>query len=402
MSGDRLSGEARKKILFMALGFFFVFGFSNVNYFLPVYYSQTGMKSTDSAGWLVAVFYIVAVASRPFLANAVEMFGFRRIFITAGVLSVLSSAGVALSGINFWPAFASRALLGFASSLFQIGLATYQAIAFKEEERGRAFSLIMAGGLAPMMTLVPFADWLLSRRLNVLFIIFPVLICLAAALLTPSIPGLDRAPLHRGKPSSAPAGNGKKSIFDGLGDCLRLKTFRMALLSMFLFSVADASAAFMAPMTRHYGIMASFFLSSNAVMGVLVRLSCGRLLDRVPRNMLAPAAILITSGTLFLATINPTETSLISLGLIFGIGMGFGFPLHLALISDSVPHHLQPQSVSISWFVMGLNFAMVPLIMGWIGNIAGPVLALRIITGLVVAGALIECPSMLKKTQKAQ
>lgn len=390
MNSEKLSAGGRKKIVFLALSFFFVFGFSNVSYFLPVYYSQIGMKSADAAGWLVAAFYMMSVISRPFLANVVEILGFRRIFIVAGVLSILSSTGVVLSGIHFWPAFISRAFLGIASSLFLIGLATYQAVAFKEEERGRAFSLIMAGGLAPLMTLVPFADWLLLHQRNGLYILLPLFICVGAAVITPSIPGIGSVNQHKKSKASG------KGLFVGLGDCLKIPHFRLALLSMFLFSVSDAAAAFMAPMTRHYGLMASFFLSSNAVMGVFVRVSCGKLLDRIPRNKLAPAAVILTAVTLFLATISPTSKSLVLLGLIFGVGMGLGFPLHLALISDYVPDDLQPQAVSLSWFLMGLNFAAVPLIMGWLGGFIGPVLIFRIITGLVILGAILEYPALIR------
>ena len=396
MNSEKLSGESRKKIAFLALSFFFVFGFSNVSYFLPVYYSQIGMKSGDASGWLVAAFYIMSVISRPFLANIVENWGFKRVFIVAGVLSVLSSAGVLLSGIHFWPGFLSRALLGVASSIFLIGLATYQAVAFDEEERGRAFSLIMAGGLAPMMTIVPFADWLLLHQHNGLYILMPLLVCLGAAIITPSIPGIESVHRHR---TTKKSGQG---LFAGLSDCLKIPHFRLALLSLFLFSISDAAAAFMAPMTRHYGLMASLFLSANAVVGVLVRLSCGKLLDRIPRNKLAPAAIIITAGTLFLATINPTPQSLIILGLIFGVGMGLGFPLHLALISDYVPIGLQPQAVSLSWFLMGVNFAAVSLMMGWLGDIFGPVLVFRIITGLVVLGAIWEYPALMRISKPSQ
>lgn len=390
MNSEKISAEGRKKIVFLALSFFFVFGFSNVSYFLPVYYAQIGMKSGDSAGWLVAAFYILSVISRPFLANIVENWGFRRVFIAAGVLSVLSSAGVLLSGVSFWPGFISRALLGVASSIFLIGLATYQAIAFKEEERGRAFSLIMAGGLAPMMTIVPFADWLLLHQHNGLYILMPLLVCLGAAVITPSIPGIESVHHRRTMKKNG------QSVLAGLSACLRIPHFRLALLSLFLFSVADAAAAFMAPMTRHYGLMASLFLSANAVIGVLVRLFCGKLLDRIPRNKLAPAAVLLTSGMLFLATISPTPKSLIALGLIFGVGMGLGFPLHLALISDYVPDHLQPQAVSLSWFLMGLNFAVVSLMMGWLGDFFGPVPVFRVITGLVIVGAILEYPALIR------
>lgn len=369
-----------RKIVFLALSFFFVFGFSNVSYLLPVYYRQIGVTSEQSIGWLVAMFYISSVASRLFLADVVKALGFRKLFVVAGALSIVCSAGIALFGGSFWASLIARGMLGIASSMFQIGLATYQALAFPVRERGKAFSLIMAGGLAPMMTAVPFADFLLLRKMSTLYILVPLAFCIVAALITPAIPGLDEF-----KPEEGTAGKRTNPLRD-IKECLTIPAFRFAALSMFLFSATDATSAFMASMTSHYGLMASLFLSSNAVVGVCVRLFCASLLDRIPRWAMSGPTILITSGTLLLASVNPTEKTLILLGLIFGIGMGFGFPLHLALVSDSVPQHLQPQAVSFSWFLMGFNFAVFPLLMGWIGESAGAVASFRIVNGLAFLG----------------
>ncbi|UQZ89423.1 hypothetical protein C4J81_09520 [Deltaproteobacteria bacterium Smac51] len=379
MNGSFNGGDLRKA-LFLAAGFFLVMAFSNVSYFLPVYYSRLGY-SPEAAGLLVASFYISSLIIRPFMGGVLQFLGFRRLLVLAGIISVVSSVGVAAAGESFWAAFLSRAALGVGSSFFQIGLATYQAIAFDESIRGRAYSLIMAGSLLPVMTLLPLADWLLYRQLDFYYICLPIITAALAMLLMPFIPGLWSAHLEGGR---------RKNPLAGLGECFRLPLFPLAFFSMFLFCLSDAASAFMAAMTSHYGLMASFFLSSNALIGVCVRLFCGRLLDRFPRWILSMPMIMITAGTLFLASINPSQTSLIALGLIFGIGMGFGFPLHLALMSDGVPLKLQPQAMSLTWFLMGLDFAVVPLLMGWLGSQIGPVDTFRLICGLTLAGSCLS------------
>lgn len=363
-----------RKIFFLALGFFFTFGFSNVGYFLPVYYKQIGLSPANAGGWLVAAFYISSIVSRPFLGNVINLLGFKRTFYAAGILGVTSSIGVALSGTYFTPALISRCVLGVGSSLFQIGLATYQAIAFKQEERGRAFSLIMAGGLAPMMTLVPIAELFLRHNWNTLYIIFPGLICLGAALITPLIPGLDEIAPAQQQPGAA-----GRSYLGGFIACFRIRQLRLAFLAALLFSVTDASAAFMGTMTAHYGLLASFFLSPNAVVGVIVRLFCARVLDRYPRSALALLSTTITASTLLFASISPFNGSLVVLGMFYGVGMGFGFPAHLALVSDSAPKELQPQAVSLSWFLIGCSFAFVPLLMARLAEMTNSVIAFRLI-----------------------
>lgn len=369
------------KILFLALSFYFVFAVSNVSYLLPLYYADIGYDA-KTAGWLVSVFYLASVTSRLFLANAVTSFGFRNIFLVAGVLSVVSSVGIAVSGLAFWPALLFRVTLGVCAALFQIGLATYQAVAFKENERGNAFSLIMAGGLAPMMTAVPLADWLLHHGFSKLYILLPLALSVGAACITPAIPGLKETKLA--------SINGQKSVNPllGVAACWKLPFFRLALFSMLLFTMIDATCAFMSPMTNSFGLMASYFLSFNAIVGVCIRLFFGKLLDRFPRWLLSTPILLLMSALLFLATISPTEKRLIILGLCFGVGMGFGFPLNLALVSDAVTYELQPYAVAVSWFVMGLNFALIPMLMGWLSNLTGPVVAFRCISGFIFIGSV--------------
>ena len=359
-----------RKIAFLALSFYLVFGFSNVGYLLPIYYKQIGVKSTDATGLLVGVFYLSSLISRPFLGGVMNCLGFRRLFYLAGALAVASSACVYLAGTSFWPGFIARAVLGVSSALFQVGLATYQALAFEPHHRGRAFSLIMAGGLAPMMTLVPIADLLLNRGFNTLYILFPLLVCGAAALITPVIPGLD---------SIKPGGDEKAiSSFKGIIECFKIKPLQIAFLSCFLFSISDATAAFMGSMAASVGLMASLFLSPNAIVGVVMRLFFGGLLDKFHRGLMASVTTVITTAALLLATFFPSERMFIVLGVVYGIGMGIGFPLHLALVSDCAPRELQPQAVSMSWFLMGMSFSIVPLISGTLESLLGPLDSFRL------------------------
>ena len=387
--------DKSKKIVTLALCYYFVFGLSNVSYFLPLYYAQSGTLSAREAGLIVSVFYIVSVFSRPFLAYVLSSLGFRRLFACAGVLFVLSAAAMAFFGPVFWPALISRGVLGLASSLYKIGFSTYQALAFREGERGRAYSLIMAGELLPLMTVAPVAEMLIRTGRTDFYILVPVAMSALSAVAAAFIPGMPGLHGAGERDCERPSlGN----PFKGMRQCLGLRSFQLAIFSVFLFSMTDASASFMSSMTASYGMMASLFLSSNALVGVCVRLFFSRSLDRFPRRILAAGTILLTSGSLFLASINPSGTSLTVLGLAFGIGMGFGFPLHLALVADSVPHGRQAQASAMMWFAIGVNFSIVPLLMGWFENQFGPVLIFRAFAALALLGAIVLC--LLQEPQK--
>ncbi len=378
-----VSKGKNKTVFILALCYFFVFGLSNVSYFLSVYYAKLGTVTPREAGLIVSVFYIVSVFSRPFLAFVLSRLGFRKLFAAAAVLFVASSVSMALWGTSFWPALLSRGVLGFASSLYKIGFSTYQALSFDANQRGRAYSLIMAGELFPLWTVAPVAEALIQWNRLSLYISLPIFMSIAASVVVWLIPNL---------PALTAKGEAKPTFinpFLGMSDCLRLRPFQIALLSTFFFSMTDASASFMSSMTAHYGLMASLFLSSNAIVGFVIRLCFTRYIDRLPRGLVASVAVLFTSGALFMASINPTEASLTVLGLLFGVGFGFGFPIHLAFVADCAPKDRQAQASAMMWFMIGLNFSVVPLLMGWFQSQLGPVLTFRAIALLALAGACV-------------
>ena len=384
MKNFRRSGQSgQTKIAVLALSYFFVFGLSNVSYFLSVYYARAGAITAREAGLVVSVFYIVSVFSRPFLAYVLSRLGFRKLFSLATLLFVAGSVAMALFGLSFWPAFLSRAVLGLASSLYKIGFSTYQALAFGPSERGRAYALIMVGELMPLVLAAPLAETLIGMDLPRLYIWTPVLMSIAAGVAASRIPPL---------PAEVSAAGGHPAFrnpFRGMGECLRTRAFALALLSTFFFSMADAGASFMSSMTASYGLMASYFLSFNALVGIAVRLLFSRGLDRFAKGPLAALCAVCTSGAVLMASVDPSESSLTLLGVLFGVGMGFGFPLHLALAADSAPPHRQAQASAMTWFAIGLNFSLVPLFMGWFEAMTGPVATFRAVAAAALAGAAL-------------
>ena len=93
---------------------------------------------------------------------------------------------------------------------------------------------------------------------------------------------------------------------------------------------------------------------------------------------------------LLLASVSPSRCSLMILGLVFGVGMGFGFPLHLAIVSDNAPQRLQPQAIALTWFLVALDFALVPLITSYISGLTTPVTGFRAVVIFVLLGAVYE------------
>ncbi|MBQ9881576.1 MAG: MFS transporter [Synergistes sp.] len=372
------SQQKNKKIILLAIAFYFNFACSNVSYLLPVYYAHAGF-SAARAGALVSAFYIASLIFRLILGSFIPRFGFKKLLAAGGVLSTAGALAIVFSGGSFIPAFAARLLFGSGTAFTQIALAAYQSLAFPKEERGQAYSFIMAGGLAPMLTAVPIADALLAKGHFTAYIFIPVL--LSAAMSAVTIFALDTGDVSLDDvPASA-------SPFAGMGECLRIPAVVLSVLMMIIFSTVDAASSFMSSMTAVFGLMSSYFLSSNAAVGVLVRLFLGRVLDRYPRSRLSAPITASMAVLLLLASVHPSRTSLMILGFFFGVGMGFGFPLHIALVSDYSPRRLQPAAVSMVWFAIAVAFAVVPFVSSYITEATDPVFGFR----AVVIFALVCC-----------
>ncbi len=370
----------KKKILLLAVSFFLVFGYSNISCLLPLYYIHYGF-SVFLSGLLVSSYYIAALLFRLPLASFLIQHGFRKTFVIGGALTVIGSLWMIFAGGSFICAFSARFMLGAGSAFTQIALSTYQSMTFEGSKRGLAFSLIMAGGLAPMMTVLPFCDWLLSQHYYDIYIVVPLFLSVGAALLTVILIKTNDVHLDSSLVSHNP--------YKGLMQCFRVPALTLGLFSILLFSVVDAAATFISPVTESFGIMASYFLSTNAAIGVFIRLFFCKVLDKYPRRILSAPLIAVMSLTIIFATISPSKWTLIVLGIIFGICMGFGFPLHLALVADYAPKNLQAQAASLMWFLYAMDFAMVPMVTSALSSLSSPVTAFRIISLLVLAGSAV-------------
>ncbi|MDO4987607.1 MAG: MFS transporter [Synergistes sp.] len=392
------SGPQGKKtrIFLLAMAFFLNFGFANVCFLLPLYYAHTGFTSSE-AGILLSAFYIAALVFRLILGGLLPRFGFGKFLMMGGVFSVLGAVGTAVSGGNFAAAIVSRVIFGIGSTFTQVALATFQSLAFEKNERGAAFSFIMAGGLATTMTVFPIADWCLAKGYFNAYIMINVFITVALVYVTVfalktddvTIPTRQTNEMYsvdcgqtseKGNSILSAVKHGLAQPFIGLGECFKNPKIVFAFFMMFMFSLVDAASCFMSPMLAAFGLMMSFFISTNAAVGVFIRLTMGKALDKLPREKLSVPVTVTLALILLLATIHPTRTSLMALGFVFGILMGFGYPLHLALVSDSAPRTLQAQAVSFGWFLSALDFTIVPLLFSFIGELTDPVFAFRAVT----------------------
>jgi MFS family permease len=365
-------------ILRLTAANFAVNGVSNTYYLLAAYLTCLGLDDPRAAGWVLGSYYAASTLSRPFVGWLVERLPFRSSFFVGGAGLLAGTLGLALSGPSLAMLLFWRSLTGIGASLFLVALTTYQTLCVPEDHRGSSFALTSAGSIAPLVTFVPLAEAFLAGGHPRAYVLLPVAISLFCLLL------------------ALPFDPGERSIEPGEKPGTYVELFRrrpivILFLSVTLFALTDAAMLSVTGLAHSKGLVASGFIAANAGLSVLIRITAFRLMDRLPRMALVAPSLAFTSLGLLLASFAEGNASFTACGLLFGIGMGFGFPMHLALIGDVAPRHLRAKTSSMVWFFMACCFSLSPLIMGYLAALWNYEAAFRLFGGgLIVIAPLLH------------
>jgi len=363
--------SSRALTLRFLAGNFAIMAFGDLYFILALYMQGMGVTDPGTLGWILGIYFAASMITRPLAGFVLERFSLRRVMLAASFLCLVSGAGVALAGSSVPLILLFRALTGLSSSLFLVGLTTYQVLAVPEKSRGSSFTLASAGTIAPFIALLPIAEALLRRGYFSVYIwspLLPAILCLAVSITIPSDDDLNLGNVYWG---SYP-------------EVLKLNASRTLLASVILFAMTDAAIVSMAGLALERGLLASSFISSQALTGMLIRLFGFKLMDRLPRNRLAAPCFSVTAFASVAVTFVKSDDWMIFWGVIYGIGMGYGFPLHLALIGDAVPARLRPKATTLVWFLMAGCYFVSPVLTGFIARYLNFAWAFRIICGAII------------------
>jgi len=337
------------------MGNFAVMTFGNIYFLLALYMAHWRIDDPRTVGWILGIYFAASALSRPFVGGIVEKLSFRRSLIIASCVCLASSVGVALFSHSVPLVLLFRAMAGFGSSLFLVGLTTYQTLAVPEHIRGSSFTLATAGTIAPLVMILPLAEWLLRSGMYRAYIWFPVLaaaMCLAVAY---SIGSSDEINI-----SGADWGS-YREVFKN-------PAIRVLFVSVILFAMTDAAIVSLAGLASEKGLLASTFISTQAFVGLFIRLFGFRLMDRLPRSRLAAPSFFITAFSLLGLAFARSNLAFMLLGCVYGVAMGLGFPLHLSLIGDVAESRLRPKATSLVWFLMAGCYFLSPVITGYLAR----------------------------------
>ena len=364
----------RRLVWILLLLQFTIMGVSNIYYLLASYLHYMDITNPVLLGWAMGIYYAASTVVRPFVGWLVERFSFRTTMLLGSGGCFLATLGLALSGsfmgsIIFW-----RAFMGVASSLFIVSITTFQALEIPDERRGSAFTFVSAGSIAPLLLLVPLAEWMLHRGYLQLYIWSPpvmALICMFLVFLV--------------KASDDETSGGMKRSWGTYQELFALPEARTVFLATSLFAFTDAAMVSLAALAMAKNVNATLFISANALVSITVRLFFPSFLDRIPRIPASPVAIALTSGALVMATYTNSPLTFCLVGILFGLGMGFGFPLHLTLTADLTPPRLRAKATSMCWFFMSCSFSLCPVLLGYLAKAFGMIAAYRLLFILILS-----------------
>ena len=307
--------------------------------------------SPQTTGNVLGVFFGAIMTARPIGGWMLENLGIRRTMASSGLLAFAGCSMLFFErSVPFL--YAGRIISGAAFGIFSIGLFSYQAIRTASKARGAAFAMTTIGGVLPMGTMTPLGDLLVTGgHVKAYLAIGPVIgvICFLLG-------GIVKDEKFRGTPA--------RKSWGAYGSLARNAPFVMLSVTCAMMALVDASSVSISMMAAERGLVASSFMASVSAAAVITRLCGARVLNRLPRLLcIAPCAMLMSCAILA-ASAAKSNAAFLSCGILFGVGVGCGFPLMLASVSDILPEGLRPKGTAVTLLLYDLGWFVTPPLIG--------------------------------------
>jgi len=367
-----------KLLISLFLPFFLIHSVQQVYLTFAILLYQGYGFSYEMTAWIIAMYSLAAMLTRPLGGWLLENFGIRKILVWSGVLSFAGSSlffvnesaamlliGRALGGAAFGigriePAtilLVGRAFSGAAFGIYSMGLFSHQALCVSEKRRGAMFSLLVVGSILPMGAVAPLGEWLLYNSQVLLYLaIGPALSVLCCVF-----GGRVRAT----ETQQAARGGGEKKSWGTYSELFASRSFLFLIITGTLIALVDALIIKLSLLTVDKGLIISYFFASVSVTALIVRVPCASLLNSLPRvPLLAPSGILMALS-MIVVSFMPSNGSLVVGGILFGVGLGAGWPMYHAIISDLLEPLLRPKGTATALLLYDIGFFASPLIVGY-------------------------------------
>ena len=361
-------------------------------YFLIPFLEGVGAEVGTLGGLVMGTCYGVSFLLRPLVPFAERLFGREKV-IRAGFLCFFASAaGIALFARTAWGVILCRAVAGVGLGVTTIILQSYEYQLLPEAVRGRCVALITVAYSLPALIVVPPMEFLIRNGYYNLYAATFPMIAAAGLFAVMKLPKAAR------DGAGAKARTKEKTSFLPL---LRSPQVLFFAASAALFAFSDAAQLRFVQLAGERGLAASYFFSVSAATAMTFRLTCGKLVDKLPRKVCAPASTLLTAGMMFAMTFAAGRSAFMFCGFIFGLGMGFGYPAFMCLTLDIGGRRSAVTGLAVIFgFIYSLQSFICPILIQQAINATGSVTwAYRAIYGTVIilaSAAVYYSPKVYK------
>ena len=365
----------RRHLALFVAATFSIYAFTSVYYLFAAYLEGEG-RSSAAIGLLVSAYYVVVLLVRPFGGWMTEHLGIRKTLVLSGLTA--TAGGLLLALTKATPLIlAARMITGLGFSCYCVALTSLQSLITSDRSRGATFAITSIGSIAPLFLVLPISDALLQRGWTVAFLLEAPLMTLVATALAFCLPDVDDSPLHF------------RPLWGSYRELFALANIRLLLLSAFAFAITDSSIVYIANLTATRGLSSSSFIAASGLASLVTRLLGRRHMDDIPRKKLAGPSFGVMALALLFVPAAANPGALIGAGLLFGLGLGFAFPVHLALVGDLTSPGLRPKGTAMIYLAQDLSWVMLPLFIGFSSPLLGLTGAFRALAGFSLAASVV-------------
>lgn len=375
------------KQIFIYILIFFSITFTSASmesgyYFLIPFLEGVGAEVGTLGGLVMGVCYGVSFLLRPFVPYAERLIGKERVIRAGYFCFFISACGIALFARTPEGVILCRAIAGVGMGVVSIILQSYEYQLLPTEVRGGCVSLITVAYSLPALIVVPPMEYLIrSGHYNMYAATFPFIAALGLYTVM-------KLPKTGGPTASAKSAPKEKVSYLWL---LRSRQVIFFACSAALFAFTDAGQLRFVQLAGERGLAASYFFSVSACTAMIFRLSCGKLVDKLPRKVCAPASTLLIAGMMFAMTFSSSQRTFMLCGFIFGLGMGFGYPAFMCLTLDIGGRRSAVTTLAVVFgFIYSLQSFICPIFLQQVINVTGSVTwAYRVMYGTVILLAAV-------------
>ena len=314
---------------------------------LPIYLMKSGSGEAE-IGVLVGIFFVSALALRPFVGKALVRIPEKTFMVTGAVLFAMTSLAY-LVAPPFWPFLMVRALQGIGLALFHTASFTLVANISPEDHLGQSLGYFF---LAPnvSLALLPSLGMFLINRFSFTFLF---LTCLGLSLCALGITLQFKRRLVT--PSENPPG----MLFSR-------KAIPPSIVSLLNFIMWGAITAFFPLYALNCGVTNSgLFFTAVAIMFFLGRAFGGRILDLYSKERIIPLFLIMSLLSMVILAFSENLRMFIVVAVIWGMGNAFLTPAILAYIIDRAGSSKAP-AIGMYMLLSDLGLGLGPVIMGLI------------------------------------